>query len=142
MVRWLGGAILPPGILLALAISLRGTPWPAIVLWLGLGAMAWGFRSLAWPSANAPRRVRFCADGSLCLFMPDGSMQPARLRPCSLRLGRHWLLVLQNKYGYWHLLFGPGNLAAGELAALARWLLQPPADPAQPGTASSGRYFG
>jgi hypothetical protein len=142
LVRWLGGAILLPGIMLALAISLRGTPWPALVLWLGVGTLAWGFRSLAWARPHAPRRLRLCADGSLCLFMPDGSLQPARLRPCSLRLGRQWLLVLQGRHRTWHLLFGPGNLSAAELAALARWLQQPAADPAQPGTARPGRYFG
>jgi hypothetical protein len=142
LARWLGGAILLAGTLLAVAVSLRGTPWPAALLWLGNGGLAWGLKGMLWPGVHAPRRLRLRGDGSLVLFMPDGRPLSARLRPASLRLGRHWLLVVHADGRCLHLMFGPGNLAPAELAALSRWLLQPPADQPQSGAASAGRYFG
>jgi hypothetical protein len=92
----------------------------AAVLWRWLGRQGHA----------APRRLRLCSDGAIQIFSHSGCMARARIQSRSLRLGRHWLLVVVSEDGDFHrLLLGPGNLQPAEQAALGRWLRRPPADP-------------
>lgn len=76
------------------------------------------------------RRLRLCSDGTIQVFGEDGHVARARILAHSLRLGRHWLLVVVSEDGNSHrLLLGPGNLQPAQQAALGRWLRRPPADP-------------
>lgn len=78
----------------------------------------------------APRRLRLCGDGTARVSSGHGQVLLARILPHSLRLGRHWLLVLVTEDGRHHrLVLGPGNLQPAEWAAVGRWLRRPPADP-------------
>ena len=75
-------------------------------------------------------RLDLRSDGTVRLASGHGPWVRAAIRPHSLRLGRHWLLVLVTEEGRRHrLLVGPENLRGAEWAALCRWLRRPPADP-------------
>lgn len=75
-------------------------------------------------------RLELRSDGTVRMANDNGRWVRAAIRPHSLRLGRHWLLVLITEEGRVHrLLVGPGNLQGAEWAALGRWLRRPPADP-------------
>ncbi|HXC57756.1 MAG TPA: hypothetical protein VN645_00485 [Steroidobacteraceae bacterium] len=92
----------------------------------GIGLWCW----LGSVRADRPQRLRLCGDGTATVFTGSGRVLQARVLPSSLRLGRHWLLVVATAEGGRHrLLLGPGNQNGAELAALGRWLRRPPAGP-------------
>jgi hypothetical protein len=88
----------------------------------------------AWkqPRDAASRQLVVTPDGRLFLDAMEGAMQEMQLRPETLRLGPHLLLVLSNGGHRHRLLLGPDNLAPAALAALKCRL---PMGSAAPGTA-------
>jgi hypothetical protein len=122
-------------LLLALAYGIelfarRNGAWGLLVVGVSgvIAAIVW-----RWPGSGAyavPCRLRLCSDGTAGILGSNGRLLRAQLQPHSLRLGRHWLLVLVAEDGRRHrLLLGPGNLQPQEWAATSCWLRQPPADP-------------
>jgi hypothetical protein len=69
-------------------------------------------------------------DGRLFLIRETGGVEQVWLGSAALRLGPYLLLVLHGVTGSRHLLLGPDNLAAAELAALGRRLAGGTASPA------------
>jgi hypothetical protein len=84
--------------------------------------MAWGLWQLHRSGCARPLQLFLLPDGRVVLHADDTRIE-ARPRPCSLRLGRHVLLVLHARDGrHLRLLLGPGILSASDVAALGRWL--------------------
>jgi hypothetical protein len=107
-------------------LQYRGSPLPAAVVLVGIGTFAWGLGQLHHGAGSMPVKLALLSDGRIVLHAKS-SQVVACPRPCSLRLGRHVLLVLQARGGRrLRLLLGPGILSASDLAALARWLQQAP----------------
>jgi hypothetical protein len=83
-----------------------------------------------WACTHGALRLDLRSDGTVRLATNDGPWMRAAIRPHSLRLGRHWMLVLVTEEGRRHrILVGRENLQGAEWAALGRWLRRPPADP-------------
>ena len=84
-----------------------------------------------WQSVRCETlRLELRGDGTVRLAAGNGRWLHAAVQPHSLRLGRHWLLVVITEEGLQlRLWVGPGNLQGAEWAALGRWLRRPPADP-------------
>lgn len=112
-------------------LLLQGNWAWGVLVFCATAMIALALQRWLYPGArNAPRRLRLCSDGTARLFCRNGQNVPARILPHSLRLGRHWLLLLHTEDGRRHRLWlGPGNLPPAECAALGRWLRRPPADP-------------
>lgn len=83
------------------------------------GALAWQCRRHR-SSARPARRLLMAADGRVHLLGADGTVAPATLQPCSMRLGPWLLLVLDGDTGTHRLLLGPDNVDPVQLAALRR----------------------
>jgi hypothetical protein len=127
--RWIpGGAVL----LYMLELSVSGH-WMAATAVAVLAAWSsWPWKPRNGARCATCRSLVVATDGELFLVADGRCLQQVWLRPESLRLGSHVLLVLTGHGRTIRLLFGPDNLAPAELAALKRRL---PAGPAPPGTA-------
>lgn len=114
----------------AALLAQHGFFWGLLVL---CSAVATAIALWSWHAStqgDRPQRLRLCSDGTAAVFTGNGCRLQARVLPSSLRLGRHWLLVVDTADGRRHrLLLGPGNQNVAELAALGRWLRRPPAGP-------------
>jgi hypothetical protein len=113
-------------------LGLRGHPCAAVAMLLFTGVAAWRWQAAHRPDASTPRHFICGIDGRLTLVLEGGHIEAVSLRPESLHLGRHLLLVLQGSNCRHRVWLGPDNLAASELAALNRRL---PAATVIPGTA-------
>lgn len=115
----------------ALELLLTGHRLAAMAV-VGLAACAaWG----QWHRARnhaSPRFLRIDTDGRLFLEVAEGGAEEeTQLRPESLRLGPHVLLLLSARDRRIRLLLGPDNLDPARLASLKRRL----PGPASPATA-------
>lgn len=104
--------------------------------WLAAATVALVVAAGCWPWRRAghdrPRQLVVASDGRVFLRMHDDRVEAMQLRPESLRLGPHVLLVLSNGGRAQRLLLGPDNLAPAQLSALQCRL---PPGAAAPGTA-------
>jgi hypothetical protein len=116
---WLRNArwMLRAAILLYAVELLLGHHWLAALL-VALSAASGLWRG----SSSQLRGLLLAADGRLFLSVHCGGTEEVWLRPESLRIGAHLLLVLRGRHRTCRLLLGPDNLAADELAALKRRL--------------------
>jgi hypothetical protein len=127
----LAGRVLSLGVLLyLLELALTGHGLAAGMVALIAACTGWPWRQ--WTSSGSPRHLVVTPDGRLFLRIREDSMEEMRLRPESLRLGPHVLLVLSNGRRKHRLLLGPDNLTLPQLSALTCRL---PAGPAPSGTA-------
>lgn len=86
---------------------------PAALLWLPC-------RETLAPAG--PVSLVVAADGNWRLGFRDGRQEAVKLRPESLFLGSHLLLVLRGRRHTFRLLLGPDNLTAAQLSSLRRRL--------------------
>lgn len=103
---------------------------PVIALLAACGS--WPCRARTGASSATLHCLVLATDGRMFLEAGAGIAHEVWLRPESLRLGPHLLLVLASPGSTIRLLLGPDNLHPAQLAALKCRL---PAGPAPPGTA-------
>ncbi|MDQ2639329.1 MAG: hypothetical protein M3Y79_01925 [Pseudomonadota bacterium] len=114
--RWLLHGLL--GVYLAQLVLLGHLLVAGMVAVLA-GALVWQCRCHR-SSAQPALRLLLAADGRIHLLEADGTVEPATLQPCSMRLGLWLLLVLRADTGTRRLLLGPDNVDPVQLAALRR----------------------
>jgi hypothetical protein len=119
-------------LLYLLELLLTGHRIAALAIALLVACSSWPWMARVGTSPAMPQRLVLATDGRLFLEHRGGSLEEVRLRPESLRLGSHVLLVLTGAGRTIRLLLGPDNLAPAQLAALQRRL---PAGSAPPATA-------
>ncbi len=116
------------GYVLELILTGHALAAGAVALMSACGSWRWRRR----PGGAGLRQLVVATDGRLFLGTRDGSMEEMQLRPQSLRLGPHVLLVLAARGHVHRLLLGPDNLTPAQLSALKCRL---PMRPAPTGTA-------
>jgi hypothetical protein len=119
-------------LLYMLELLLTGHWMAALVIALLAAFASWPCKPRIFTSCTSARSLLVATDGRLFLEVEGSRLHEVWLRPESLRIGPHVLLILTSHGRTIRLLFGPDNLAPAELAALKRRL---PAGPAPPGTA-------
>jgi hypothetical protein len=119
-------------LLYMMELLLTGHQMAAMAVAVLAACGSWPCRQRMGARCAAPRSLILATEGRLFLETGEGRLQQVWLRPESLRLGPHVLLVLTAHDRTIRLLLGPDNLAAAQLAALKCRL---PAGPAPPGTA-------
>lgn len=107
-------------VILLYATELAVTGHPVAASWALLLAAAVAARRTR--EADKPQCLVLAADGRLFLRWRQQRMDEVQLRPASLRLGAHILLVLRGPRRTYRLLLGPDNLPPHLLAAFRRRL--------------------